>query len=422
MSTFMTRRRLVAAAGVISCVMLVSACRSSGSGSKSSADSSTSATTAVASGGPSAPADASPIKIMQIGTFDSAALALTESKAGVDAHVKALNAAGGVDGHQLQITFCNDAYNANTGAACARQAVSDGDVAVVGPASAESPTVIPILAAAGIPWLAGEGAGGPIEATSTDSYPLHGGTQVMEVGMGRLLANKGDKNIVVIIADAAAAYPAGDAIAQGAKAGGAKTNRVLATIGAPDFSAVASSALAHKPNGIAVASTGTDAPRIIKALRQAGYSGDISSLSTIVSNSAIKDLGSGSKNLYLTSSLAPVSDTSIPQVAAFRAGMAKYDPSQELDNSSINGWTAVGFFAGIVDEMGTQAITAKSIVATLGNLTKPISLGTVPDYDGIPSPPPVSEFPRVPAFEVYVAEVVNGVVTAQGAPFNPLAS
>lgn len=177
--------------------------------------------------------DSGPIKIMQIGTFESPNLSLTDAKAGLDAHVQSINAAGGINGRKIEVQFCNDAFNANTGAACARTAVSDGVVAVVGAASSQAPAALPVLEAAGIPWLAGAGSGGPIEGTSSVSYPITGGTQSMQVGMGRLLANKGGKNIAVIVADAAAAYAAADDIANGAKAGGAQSYRVLAPSARP---------------------------------------------------------------------------------------------------------------------------------------------------------------------------------------------
>ena len=42
------------------------------------------------------------------------------AKAGLDAHVQSINAAGGINGRKIEVQFCNDAFNANTGAACAR--------------------------------------------------------------------------------------------------------------------------------------------------------------------------------------------------------------------------------------------------------------------------------------------------------------
>ncbi|WP_327000504.1 ABC transporter substrate-binding protein [Dactylosporangium sp. NBC_01737] len=365
--------------------------------------------------------DSGPIKIMQIGTFESPNLSLTDAKAGLDAHVQSINAAGGINGRKIEVQFCNDAFNANTGAACARTAVSDGVVAVVGAASSQAPAALPVLEAAGIPWLAGAGSGGPIEGTSSVSYPITGGTQSMQVGMGRLLANKGGKNIAVIVADAAAAYAAADDIANGAKAGGAQSYRVLAPLGAPDFSAVASSALAKTPDAIAVASTATDAPRIIKAVRQAGFKGNISTLANIFKPADQKALGDLADNVFVASSAVPVSNTSVPQVQQFLADMAKYHPEAVTDNGSLGTWNAVTFFVEIVKRLDGQ-VSAAAITGLLSKLDKPIVLGTVPDYAGIPNPPVVSNYPRVPTFKVYVSQATGGTLKQDGDPIEPLAT
>jgi branched-chain amino acid transport system substrate-binding protein len=365
--------------------------------------------------------DSGPIKIMQIGTFESPNLSLTDAKAGLDAHVQSINAAGGINGRKIEVQFCNDAFNANTGAACARTAVSDGVVAVVGAASSQAPAELPVLEAAGIPWLAGAGSGGPIEGTSAMSYPITGGTQSMQVGMGRLLVNKGAKNVAVIVADAAAAYAAADDIASGAKAGGAESYRILAPLGAPDFSAVASSALAKTPDAVAVASTATDAPRIIKAVRQAGFKGNISTLANIFKPADQKALGDLANNVFVTSSAVPVSSTSVPQVQQFLADMSKYHPEAVTDNGSLGTWTAVTFFVEIVKRLDGQ-VSASAITGLLNKLDKPIVLGTVPDYAGIPNPPVAVKYPRVPTFKVYVSEATGGTLKQDGDPIEPLAT
>ncbi|GAA1037931.1 hypothetical protein GCM10009557_52630 [Virgisporangium ochraceum] len=365
--------------------------------------------------------DTGPIKIMQIGTFESPNLSLKDARAGLDAHVQSINAAGGIDGRKIEVEFCNDAYNANTGAACARTAVTNGVVAVVGAASSQAAAALPVLEAAGIPWLAGAGSGGPTEGTSSVSYPITGGTQSMQVGMGRLLANKGGKNIAVIVADAAAAYAAADDIANGAKAGGAQSYRILAPLGAPDFSAVASSALAKNPDAVAVASTATDAPRIIRAVRQAGFTGNISTLANIFKPADQKALGNLADKVFVTSSAVPVTNTSIEQVKQFQADMTKYHPEAVTDNGSLGTWSSITFLVEIVKRLDGE-VSAKAITDLLNKLDKPIVLGTVPDYAGIPNPPVVQNYPRVPTFKVYVSEAKAGTLQQDGDAIDPLGS
>jgi ABC-type branched-subunit amino acid transport system substrate-binding protein len=362
---------------------------------------------------------------MQIGTFQSAGLSLIDAENGVKADVAVINKSGGVDGHKIEVQYCNDGFVASTAAACARTAVQDHDVAIVGGASAESPSIIPYLQKNGIPWLGGTGAGGPIEQTSPISYPLTGGTQSDEVGMGRILTDLGDKQVAVIIADAAAAYPAYTAVAQGVTLGGGTvTARVLAPIGAPDFSSVAASAIASNPNGIAIASVPGDAPRIALALRQAGYTGPISTLSAIMSEASIQSLGTSAQGIYLLSDYIPTNFTQVPQVRKYIAGMKKDGfTSANIDPQSIGGWAAMSFFQAIVQDLGSKPVTPKSIIALLKKLPKPMNLGLVAPYDGVKSPPLVAAYPRVPTFNVYASEVEsNGSQVAynHGNSFNPL--
>src|SRR4051812_22215869 len=122
------------------------------------------ATTAPATTAPVEPG--TPIKIMAFGTFQSQSLNLDQARAGVEAHVKVLNETGGVAGHEIDVVVCNDNFDPNTAAACARQAVDEGVVAIVGPASGYASSALPILEEAKIPYLNGSGAGGVIELTS----------------------------------------------------------------------------------------------------------------------------------------------------------------------------------------------------------------------------------------------------------------
>jgi Periplasmic binding protein len=67
----------------------------------------------------------SKVKLMVITDVASAALALPQVVTGAQAAVNRINAAGGVNGHQLQLLSCNSQANPNDAAACAREAVAD---------------------------------------------------------------------------------------------------------------------------------------------------------------------------------------------------------------------------------------------------------------------------------------------------------
>ncbi|MFC4886866.1 ABC transporter substrate-binding protein [Streptomyces beijiangensis] len=98
-----------------------------------------------------------------------------------------VNDNGGIDGHRLKVLTCNE-QNTNIGAGnCARRAVKEGAVAVVGSYSQFGSAFMPPLEAAGIPFIGGYGISGE-EFTSTDSYPVNGGQAALLAGNGRQLA------------------------------------------------------------------------------------------------------------------------------------------------------------------------------------------------------------------------------------------
>lgn len=101
--------------------------------------------------------------------------------------------------------------------------------------------------------------------------------------------------------------------------------------------------------------------------------------------------------------------------------MAKYHPEAVTDNGSLGTWNAVTFFVEIVKRLDGQ-VSAAAITGLLSKLDKPIVLGTVPDYAGIPNPPVVSNYPRVPTFKVYVSQATGGTLKQDGDPIEPLAT
>jgi ABC-type branched-subunit amino acid transport system substrate-binding protein len=103
------------------------------------------------------------------------------------AYARWINSHGGLSGHKLKVLTCNDHNNAVDAAKCARQAVSENVVAVVGSYSQYSDSFLPPLAGAGIPYIGGYGVTNG-EFTSPVSYPVNGGQPVLLAGLGKALA------------------------------------------------------------------------------------------------------------------------------------------------------------------------------------------------------------------------------------------
>ena len=115
---------------------------------------------------------AAPIKVMGIGGYTvSDPLAFLETD--LQAAAAAVNRAGGIHGHPLQMLICDDNGDPNKNLACARQAVADHVAAVI-TTDADTIAGLPILRAAGIPDISTLGFWNQ-ELTTKTVFPVNGG-------------------------------------------------------------------------------------------------------------------------------------------------------------------------------------------------------------------------------------------------------
>lgn len=103
------------------------------------------------------------------------------------AYARWVNAHGGIAGHRLKVLTCNDGNDGVQAGKCARRAVEENVVAVVGSYSQFSDSFFPPLEGAGIPYIGGYGVTST-EFTRALSYPVNGGQLTLLVGLGRELA------------------------------------------------------------------------------------------------------------------------------------------------------------------------------------------------------------------------------------------
>ncbi|WP_072485708.1 ABC transporter substrate-binding protein [Streptomyces atratus] len=103
---------------------------------------------------------------------------------------------GGLDGHRLRVVTCDEEDTSIGAANCARRAVEEKAVAVVGSYSRHGSAFMPPLEAAGIPYIGGYGASDE-EFSSYNSYPVNGGQPALLAGNARQLARSCERVSVV---------------------------------------------------------------------------------------------------------------------------------------------------------------------------------------------------------------------------------
>lgn len=128
------------------------------------------------------------VKVMTFAPQETRATNLPGMPAMAKAYARWAKAQGGLDGHELQVITCNEENTTTGAAACARRAVKEGVVAVVGSYSQHGDAFMAPLEAAGIPFIGGYGISEE-EFTSYLSYPVNGGQAALLAGNGRQLAN-----------------------------------------------------------------------------------------------------------------------------------------------------------------------------------------------------------------------------------------
>ena len=132
-------------------------------------------------------AEDGPIKVMTWAPQDTKATNKPGMPAFAQAYARWINAKGGINGRKLTVLTCNDRNDSVAAAKCARRAVKENVVAVVGSYSQYGDSFFPPLEGAGIPYIGGYGVTND-EFTSPLSYPVNGGQPTLLAGLGKALA------------------------------------------------------------------------------------------------------------------------------------------------------------------------------------------------------------------------------------------
>lgn len=362
-----------------------------------------------------APATGEPIVFMTIATLESPNFSVPQVQVAVEAAVEAINAEGGVDGRPLQAEFCNDKFDPNEAAACARKAQEVGAVAVVAGVTPQAPAIFPVLTEAKIPWLGGSGTSGAVELTDPISYPIQGGSPAMLIGVGRALVQQGGTKFAIISTDNAASKAGSAAVQQGLAIDGFTAEEFYAPLDTVDFTGIVATALASEPDAVALTSPPDSTPKILQALRAAGYDGLVGIPNANLPQASIDAVGEDSNGVILGFRMVPTANTENPTVAAFLEGVKAKQADVRIDELGLNAWTAVHMLQIVLSNIDTY--DGPSIMAYLDNVPAPIELGSVPPYGSLTAP---DIFPRAVNFAVILGKVQDGKIVQEGDFFDPL--
>ncbi len=109
-------------------------------------------TTADTAGGGATPTG-EPLNVWVVTTVDSSLLSYPNIKAAAEIYEQYINDNGGIGGRPLEMTFCDGKTDPNEDAACARKAVDDGAIALVGGFDLDVSLMIEVLEAENTAWF-----------------------------------------------------------------------------------------------------------------------------------------------------------------------------------------------------------------------------------------------------------------------------
>jgi ABC-type branched-subunit amino acid transport system substrate-binding protein len=345
-----------------------------------------------------------------------------EYKAGLEAAVASINAAGGVGGHRLKLDVCDTTFTANGEVACARKIVASKPDVLVAPflVADASGAAWPIFAKAGLPAI-GQQGGTPQEMNSPAAFLLGSGFVGPFAGTAAGIKRAGATNVAVLTDDPNPAGPVIDQLITGAlKAQGiTKVKSVIGhTSSDPSFATAAAQATGGGVDGVIINGSPTTAATMIKALRSGGYTGKIAIPSLLLPAQTIKALGALADGIVVDSAVAFPSDTGNPAVAKYLADMKAHAPNAALNDSSMQAWSGMELFARAAAT--AKATDAASLMTAFGAIEDPIDIGTSGPWSmgGVGK---VKGFSRIVNPTVTFGTVKDGTVVADGDGFvNPL--
>ena len=152
--------------------------------------------------GPARHRAASRIKVMTVTTLNAAGPTYENIANTANLYADYINARGGIAGRPLEVTVCDEQFDPAVATTCARQAVDEEMVSIVGSFTFFAESIVPVIAESGITWF---GACCPITPSElTSPYSFNIGNQPMyAVGAVKKAVDDGCENINAVIIDGA---------------------------------------------------------------------------------------------------------------------------------------------------------------------------------------------------------------------------
>lgn len=143
-----------------------------------------------------------PLKVMTVTTLNAAGPTYENIANTAEAYAKYINARGGIAGRPLEVTVCDEQFDPAVATTCAREAVDEDMVSIVGSFTFFAESIVPVIAESSITWFGPCCPITPSELTSEYSFPI-GNQPMYAVGSVKRAVDDGCTSINSVIIDGA---------------------------------------------------------------------------------------------------------------------------------------------------------------------------------------------------------------------------
>jgi ABC-type branched-subunit amino acid transport system substrate-binding protein len=345
------------------------------------------------------------IKIMVIADIASSELALPQVVTGAQAAVNNINAAGGVNGHPLDLLHCNSQADPNAAAACAREAVSDHVSAVVGMESLQSGSAVPILQAAKIPSIGATDLSPP-DHTSPDSFPIMS-SDIQDIALAALTpgwksckrpAIAVDSDIPVIVVGVSLISKLYESLPNPIT-----PKTVTITSATLNPSPQVAELLSGHPDCVFISETQTGTLPTLEDIYASGQKPKITVMLSVADPKSMKQLGNAANGVYASSYFElPGSSGAANE---FAKSFDAVDANGQDDTNAEASYSAVYMFKSVAAHLTNfSSVNVLSAMDKATNISTPLmaTLPSFPANSGVPS------YPRVDFFDFYGYQWNNG--------------
>ena len=400
------------AAVAAAATLVLAAC--GGSGGDSGSTTAPAPTDATTSAAPSPEPVGEPIKTMTVTDINSQGPIYPNIEYTAEAYEAWINANGGINGRPLEVDVCDSQGTADGSTACARKAVDNGVVAVVGSFNFAPDAIVDILEPANVAYFGACCMLGAQEFQSKLAFPL-GSHQMYGVGFVNKGLEEGCEKMHAVIIQGAESFFGVLQVAAERLGGADKLDQEFTVLPATaqDYAPQVAEALAGGTDCVLMVVSETPFLAWMPAWEQAAPTAKLFGPQGNLSSKVVAQSPDASEGAYVVGAYP---DLSCDVWADYRGALDTISAPASEDYNSLGGlgtWTAYMGFSQIVESM-TDDVNAANFATAAS--TAVVNLpGMIPDVNFR------DEFTGFPAFlrmfntSVVYSQVQDGVIAPLGA-------